>query len=46
METIYKITLDNYCGENITEFYYKAINAKQRFHQLCTLSDIFYDEEE
>ena len=81
METIYRITLDNYCGENITEFYHKAINAKRRFHQLCeegkaydeyeqdttscswfdpsyneystyidleecTLSDVFYDEEE
>ena len=35
MQTIYKITLENYCGENDIELYHKSTNAKQRFCELC-----------
>lgn len=35
MQMIYKITLDNYCGECAFELYYKSNNAKKRFQELC-----------
>ena len=35
MSKIYKITLDNYCGENGMELYHQSINAKKRFRELC-----------
>ena len=35
MPKIYKIALDNYCGESGMELYHKSINAKKRFRELC-----------
>ena len=34
METIYKITLDNYQGENSIELYHRKENAVSRFREL------------
>ena len=34
MMTIYKITLDNYCGENSIELYHNEENARKRFKEL------------
>lgn len=34
MTTIYKITFDNYHGENFIELYHKKENARARFQEL------------